>query len=678
MNWIGEVEKRRLLIIGGILLISFCTLVLALLRNPVALDSFWHLAMGRDWVEQGLSPWVDHYSFTFAGHPINNPPVAFQVLLHFMVSQFELRTGFALVKALAYALVLGGVLLLLKQIKASAIMYALVLPVVVFLLQTRSVLRPELFSYAFSVFALVLYFRAEHRITTRTMLPIAGLMLAWSNYHSSVVGYVIFAGFFLDAAVVQLRDRAGAGTWLRWLAWGLVVLLVGILNPSLSHPLVEAITFPSEWKSIIHEYLPAPTFVRANPGMYLVATLALVTPFMAYRQRRYGFLLIWLVLAYAAVSMQRMVTPSGLVIFLLLAYMLVKDQFPANWAIAGKKRIGLAGIFCLLLVGGALSANVERGLNFMKENKQTFTRYPVNLVAYMIREDIHGRIFNDYGMGGYLIYRLAPRSQVYIDGRTQILYPIEHMLAYQAAKNQPEAMKEEFEKYGFDLIIRAFSLSRHDAIMQLGEFQLDFVGPKYALYRRGAGNFPRLGEMFSDPACWRPELQAEIEAERNSMDAILPVYSALLPYADFVTAYGRADNGRVYLDQSIENEEWSDEMRRFAAYRFFEEGEYEIARMLFGGLEVKKTGDYLAPAMAMMLNQQWNLASQILKSMTAVNWRWMKPGDILIYYALISEMGAQQSLTDAEEQLLQRLDSRLAELGIAERSVEKTPAALCN
>jgi hypothetical protein len=61
-----------------------------------------------------------------------------------------------------------------------------------------------------------------------------------------------------------------------------------------------------------------------------------------------------------------------------------------------------------------------------------------------------------------------------------------------------------------------------------------------------------------------------------------------------------------------------------------------------------------------------------------VKWKWLKPGDILIYYALISKMGEQQSLTAAEEQLLQRLDVKLTELGMTERSVEMTPAALCN
>jgi len=108
MSWIDEVEKRKGLLIGGILLISISTLLHAVIRNPIAYDSFWHLQMGKDWVENGLSPWIDHYSFTFQGHPIKNPPIAFQVLLHFAVNELGVRAGFILVKVAVYFLILGA------------------------------------------------------------------------------------------------------------------------------------------------------------------------------------------------------------------------------------------------------------------------------------------------------------------------------------------------------------------------------------------------------------------------------------------------------------------------------------------------------------------------------------------------------------------------------------------
>lgn len=677
MNWNLQLQKLERPGVAAVLLVSAATMLVTLLRNPIALDSFWHLRMGMDWIGNGLSPWIDHYSFTYQGHPITNPPVAFQALLHVLVSQFGVRMGFVLVKLSAYVLVLGAVVYLLRQQRAPAVLYAMVLPVLVFLLQMRSIVRPELFSFAFSVFALILYMRAENKVSARAFLPIVFLMLAWTNYHSSIVGYIIFAGLFLDCAVEQYRKAAPPIIWAQWLAWGLLVLLVGFVNPGWSHPLIEAVTFPDEWKYLIDEYLPPFAFNKTNPGIYLLALLTLLVPVLAVRHRRFGFLLIWLVLAYTGVTMQRMVTPAGIVIVLMLALLLVKDWPPWKRGFAGHLGDKVAGSFFLLIVGVALYANVERALGFLKENQSTYTRYPEAMVNYMLREGIHGRIFNDYGIGGYLIYRLAPDIQVYIDGRTQILYPIEHMLTYEEAKKVPNALQNELDEYQFDLMVRRFTQGFHSVVMELGEFELDFVDSYYALYRRGAGNFRVMGRLISRPACWRPGVHPELESERRKMDAILPRYSKLIPFADFVTEYGRAADGRAYLDQSISQDEWTDEMRRFAAYRFFEAGEHDVARLLFAGITFRKPEDFLAPAMGMVLSQEWELASQILEDMTRVNWAWMSPGDVLAYHALLSRLDDYRALSTAEQALHRRLQIRLDELGMPGREMEWSSAAFC-
>ena len=56
VNWITQLESRKSLVIGGVLLVSLGALLVTALRNPVSLDAFWHLQMGRDWIENGLSP----------------------------------------------------------------------------------------------------------------------------------------------------------------------------------------------------------------------------------------------------------------------------------------------------------------------------------------------------------------------------------------------------------------------------------------------------------------------------------------------------------------------------------------------------------------------------------------------------------------------------------------------
>ena len=80
-------------------------------------------------------------------------------------------------------------------------------------------------------------------------------MWIWTLYHSSVVGYVIFFGLFLDCAVTLFNSKSSTAEWLKWLFWGVLILIVGYLNPSFSHPL-EVMMSPPEWKSIIQEYMP--------------------------------------------------------------------------------------------------------------------------------------------------------------------------------------------------------------------------------------------------------------------------------------------------------------------------------------------------------------------------------------------------------------------------------------
>ena len=57
----------------------------------------------------------------------------------------------------------------------------------------------------------------------------------------------------------------------------------------------------------------------------------------------------------------------------------------------------------------------------MLENRTVVENHPSTLVDYMLENNLQGRIFNDFEIGGYLIYRMHPNSQVYIDGRSGIL-----------------------------------------------------------------------------------------------------------------------------------------------------------------------------------------------------------------------------------------------------------------
>lgn len=674
MDLIAQIEKRKFLIVGGILLITFSALIVTSLRSPVAFDSFWHLQMGRDWLENGLSPWIDHYSFTYNGHNIRNPPVVFQGLLHLAVSQFGLRTGFQIVRFGFFLLTLGATLLILRQMKAPAIIYATVIPVIVFLLQLRTLVRPELFSYTLSIVALMLYFRADNRISTRNLAPMVVLMGVWSFYHSSVVGYVIFFGFFLDCAVAQFESRASAAVWAKWFVWGLLIVAVGFLNPGFTHSLVQAVTFPSEWKIYINEYLPPAPFLKSIAGIYVITLIALLTPVMAYQQRRFGLLVIWAVLTFSAVTMNRMVTPSAIVVVMLTAYLFINSKTSYRLSLVGgsfKSRI--VGFGLLIAIGVTLFSNVERARHFMKENRALIDRYPVAMVEYMRNRHMSGRIFNIYRMGGYLIYQLTPQFQVYIDGRTGILYPLEHMMRYEEVMRtkSPEVLSAELDKYSINQIIWEYSQAKHDLIQEMGGFGLDYMDAKYVLYTRGASNFPLLGKLLSHPECWHPDMLDELNAERQKMDGILSYRSGLFPFANLVIGYSNADDGKAFLDTSVEEMEWLNEMRRFAGFRFLETEHYDLVPPVLGGVEIRKPKDYLASALAMIKVGSYEVATQIITEFSNVQWPRLQPEDVLIHYKLYRLLEKQRSLTTVEQERVEVLIVQLAELGFSGLDLEE-------
>jgi len=319
MNWFEQVEQKRKLFIGGIIIICLAMLVVTVRRNNVSFDSFWHLKMGLDWLENNLSLWHDHFSFTFNGEEISGTPYIFQVLLGLLVTQFGLYPGFEVFKLFGFLLAFSLVILFLRKLRSPVIVYLLVLPLIVVLLQLRSIVRPELISYSFSIIAIIIYYRANNKISTAGMLPIVALMLVWSNYHTSIFGYIIFFGFFIDLALEQIRLRVSITHWVKWLLWGLAVVAVGFLKPGFGHPVIGALTFAPEWKSLILEYKSS-LFYQNIPAIYSLIVVSLVTLYLLFRNRQFGLLFVSSLLIYYSVGMVRLVSPSGIVVLCVFAW----------------------------------------------------------------------------------------------------------------------------------------------------------------------------------------------------------------------------------------------------------------------------------------------------------------------------------------------------------------------
>jgi hypothetical protein len=364
--------------------------------------------------------------------------------------------------------------------------------------------------------------------------------------------------------------------------------------------------------------------------------------------------------------MQRMVTPAGIVVVLCAAHLLIDNK--------SFHRLNLRGgsfwskLFWLVWLGSlsvTLYSDVKFAQFYIKEKQSFIGRYPTAIADYMIERRMSGRIFNAYGIGGYLIYRLAPQNQVYIDGRTQILYPLEHLKRYTKLfkTNESEVFRAELDKYSINYIIWPHSQFKHDLVEEAGGFGLDFLDARFVLYTRGDSNLPILGKLLSQPECWRPEKLDELNSERQRKDELLPEYSALFPFADLVVGYSNTEDGKAFIDANIDGDKWFDEMRRFAGYRFLETGENDLVALLLGGVEIHKPKDYLGSAFAKLNAGDIEVATRILDELSNTNWPRVKSEEAYIQFKLYQLISMHRSLTSIEQENAAALKVKLQELG---------------
>jgi len=227
----------------------------------------------------------------------------------------------------------------------------------------------------------------------------------------------------------------------------------------------------------------------------------------------------------------------------------------------------------------------------------------------------------------------------------------------------PEILRAELDKYSIDMILWEYSQSRQDLVVEMGGFGLDFLGPGFALYTRGRSNFPLFGELLSRPECWHPGMLSELTAERKKMDEVLPEYSGLFTFADFIIGYSTAEDGKEFFDASIEGDEWLNEMRRFAGFRFLETGYFDLVGPLLGGVEIRRPKDYLASAFAMIKAENLELASQVVAEFSDIRWPRLQSDEVFIHYKLYQLLEMHRDLTAIEQNHAEELRTQLVELG---------------
>ncbi len=612
----------------SIFIICYIFLLLIASAPHSAFDSFWHLQMGKDLLENGLSPWIDHYSFTYYGKEITEIPVIFQALLASFVSTFGESNGFYFFKVFYVTLLMFFLYVYFRQVKASWYIVFLALPFITYFITLRLIIRPEIISYVLMVICLSLYLKARESFKTRELLSICLLLLFWVNYHSPIFGYIIIFSLFLDRAIHKFFYDDCDFSWRQWFVWGGIIFLIGFIKPSGQHFLIASLSLlTSEFGQYTAEYFPSNTFYSMDKIVYLSWILSFYTMVVSLIKKQYGFAFIAIFLVYFSWSTARMVTPVAIINFCILGFLL--SQFSYSQLSSALKpsirnsllliSVSLPLMAFYILTRSTMSIIEDRNNKSEILNK----RYPKQVVDYLKNYQPGGNILNLMASGGYLINKLSPDFKVFIDGRTNILYPIEFfkishsidILTYgENNKVNSDVLNSVLENYDVHYAVYPNTPGRLLMFYGTDELNLNFADENFLLFSKNKKiSFPVSSQLMVFPMCWNEALSISIQKEISLADTLFSNKSyALKSVLLFLKGYLSQNDKSKFLGALNPTDLSLDLSRRLAAYVALNSHEYSIALKYFASIRKQNEHDLLMTAYSLIKTEDYYAAENML------------------------------------------------------------------
>ena len=108
----------------------------------------------------------------------------------------------------------------------------------------------------------------------------------------------------------------------------------------------------------------------------------------------------------------------------------------------------LAIALCLVVAAGGGSIAGTKLMDYRHDRD----KFPVDALEFALCNNIQGRMFNNDGWGGYIIYRAYPRYKVFFDGRSD-MYGVPLMKEYIKVARAKPGYREVLDKYKVDWFI---------------------------------------------------------------------------------------------------------------------------------------------------------------------------------------------------------------------------------
>lgn len=408
---------------------------------------------------------TDIFSFRTTGHPSFPHEWLSQVLFAAVYNWLGLD-GIVLLTALVLMLTWGIVFRLATHRSNSLFASLLLIALGTAAAQIHVLPRPHIFTYLLTAIWLTLLERINQN-KTRSWWVLPLVMLLWVNLHGMFVLGMLLWGIYLVGDFLDHPSRnwfASQKTKSLLLAGGLS-LLATFLSPS-GPGIWEAIVSlgsNSYITSKIPEYQSADFHLPETWPFLIILVLTMIG--LARSRERISWKDTLLVAAFTGMALytSRMIPLFAIAVAPSAAKVSadwIRKEYARSKLLAVEENIsktnadanGLVWVFGIVLIAGMLLRSGGTIDPQGRGNSFDPRFFPVEAVAWLEAHPQQGRMFNEFDWGGYLLLRLWPTQQIFMDGHTHI-YGEALTREYERVITLDEGWEDILETYDVDWVI---------------------------------------------------------------------------------------------------------------------------------------------------------------------------------------------------------------------------------
>lgn len=424
------------------LIVIFSSFVLNYLSVPLwDYDFWWHIATGRYIVDTGTIPEQDPFSYTSILEENKNPYPEWEkfILKQYWLSQviFYLiydKTGAAGIIILRTIILIMTLMMVFWTLLRKSVSFplAFIFIYTIFMISIQNTgERPVLFTIFFAVLTFFILDDFRDR-KSKKIFFLVPLMVLWSNLHGGfVIGIIIIFAFMFGEGISILLKKSHYAKHEIYMFYcsALLAISASFINPLGWDALIIAANIPFKYQTIhegIQEYFSPYSLYKEqlyplSYGYVFLVVLSLIILLARFRRLGFTQVILLTMLLVMSLSARRLVIYFSMVGPLILAKEtdlllsgLARKKLPEP---AYKKTIALLTVAALISASFYLSGKIYI---FQKTKFGVISNnsVPVEAVNFIQKNKLPGRMFNDFGFGGYLAWRLYPDQKTFIDTRS--------------------------------------------------------------------------------------------------------------------------------------------------------------------------------------------------------------------------------------------------------------------